>query len=113
MRIIIWLFRIFVFLLLFAFALNNQHEVALKGFFGLEWRTPMIFVVLGAFAAGCVLGAVAFLPGWWRQRRLVAAYKATVTPAAPPPAPSTVSASAPPPRTSGDVTVPAHVREGI
>jgi lipopolysaccharide assembly protein A len=26
-------------------------------------------VVLAAFAAGCVVGVLAMLPGWWRQRR--------------------------------------------
>ena len=60
MRLLVWLVRAALFFLLFAFALNNQHE----------WRTPMVFVVLVAFAMGCVFGIVAMLPSWWRHRRV-------------------------------------------
>ena len=68
MRIFVWLFRALVFFTLFAFALNNQHEVVVRWFFGVDWRAPMVFVVLGAFALGCAFGVVAMLPGWWRRR---------------------------------------------
>jgi uncharacterized integral membrane protein len=69
MRVLTWLLRAFIFFALFAFALNNQHEVALKWFFGQEWRAPMVFIVLAVFALGCILGASAMLPSWWRHRR--------------------------------------------
>jgi lipopolysaccharide assembly protein A len=69
MRILVWLARGAAFFVLFAFALNNQHEVTLHWFFGVEWRGQMVFVVLGALAAGCILGALAMLPSWWRHRR--------------------------------------------
>ena len=69
MRILVWLFRAAVFFTLFAFALNNQHEGAVRWFFGLEWRAPMVFIVLAAFAAGCAIGVLAMLPGWWTHRR--------------------------------------------
>ncbi|MBK6716577.1 MAG: LapA family protein [Burkholderiales bacterium] len=69
MRFLTWLFRAAVFFVLFAFALNNQHEAQLHWFFGWVTRTPMVFVVLGAFASGCVVGALAMLPSWWRLRR--------------------------------------------
>ena len=68
MRILSWLVRAFIFFTLFAFALNNQHEASVHWFFGVEWRAPIVFVVLAAFAAGCALGAAAMLPGWWRGR---------------------------------------------
>ena len=35
-----------IFFTLFAFALNNQQEVAVHWFFGLEWHAPMVIVVL-------------------------------------------------------------------
>ncbi len=70
MRAFAWLVRAFVFFALFAFALNNQHEVAVHWFFGLEWHATMVIVVLGAFAIGCAVGALAMLPSWWRQRRV-------------------------------------------
>ena len=69
MRIFVWLLRAFVFFALFAFALNNQHEVVVRGFFGLEWPTRLVFVVLLAFALGAALGALAMVPSWWRARR--------------------------------------------
>ena len=70
MRIVVWLARAFLFFVLFAFALNNQHDAAIRWFFGYEWRTSMVFVVLAAFALGCVAGVLAMLPSWWRHRRV-------------------------------------------
>jgi uncharacterized integral membrane protein len=69
MRILVWLVRAFVFFVLLAFALNNQHEVSLKWFFGHEWRSPMVFIVLAAFTLGCVFGVLAMVPSWWQHRR--------------------------------------------
>ena len=69
MRFLSWLFRAAVFFVLFAFALNNQHEAQLKWFFGFEFRAPMVLMVLVVFAAGAVFGVLAMTPNWWRQRR--------------------------------------------
>lgn len=70
MRIIVWLFRAFIFFTLFAFALNNQQEAFIRWFFGYESRAPLVIIVLVAFAAGCVIGVLAMVPAWWRNRRL-------------------------------------------
>jgi len=70
MRIVVWLLRGFVFFALFAFALNNQQETAVRWFFGVEWRAPMVIIVLAAFAAGCAFGVLAMVPAWWRHRRV-------------------------------------------
>lgn len=69
MRILVWLLRAFLFFTLFAFALNNQHNATVHWFFGTQWTAPLVIVVLTAFAAGCVVGVIAMVPGWWRQRR--------------------------------------------
>ena len=69
MQPIVWLFRAFIFFTLFAFALNNQQTAVVHWFFGVEWRTPMVIVVLTAFAAGCAIGVLAMVPSWWRHRR--------------------------------------------
>lgn len=69
MRALNWLWRGLLFFILFAFALNNQHVVELKWFLGYSWQAPMVFVVLGVFALGCVTGVLAMLPSWWRHRR--------------------------------------------
>jgi lipopolysaccharide assembly protein A len=70
MRALAWLVRALIFFALFAFALNNQQEVAVHWFFGFEWHAPMVIVVLAAFAAGCAIGVLAMVPSWWRQRRV-------------------------------------------
>lgn len=70
MRIFTWIFRAFVFFALFAFAINNQHDAAVRWFFGQSWHAPMVFIVLAAFALGCLFGAFAMVPSWWRHRRV-------------------------------------------
>jgi uncharacterized integral membrane protein len=70
MRFLVRLFWAFIFFTLFAFALNNQQLATVRWFFGVEWRTPMVIVVLVAFAAGCAIGVMAMLPSWWHQRRV-------------------------------------------
>jgi lipopolysaccharide assembly protein A len=74
MRIVLWLVRALIFFTLFAFALNNQHEVDLHWFFGYQWHGPMVFVVLAVFTLGCVLGGLAMTPSWWRHRRVARAH---------------------------------------
>ena len=82
MRALNWLIWAFIFFALFAFALNNQQQVAVHWFFGFEWQAPMVFIVLAAFAAGCAIGVLAMVPSWWRQRRVakLAAPSNTVLP---------------------------------
>jgi uncharacterized integral membrane protein len=70
MRALSWLWRAAVFFALFAFALNNREDAAVKWFFGHEWRAPMVFIVLAAFGIGCAFGISAMLPSWWRHRRI-------------------------------------------
>jgi uncharacterized integral membrane protein len=70
MRLLVWLFRAAVFFTLFAFALNNRDDATIHWFFGQEWRAPMVFIVLAAFALGCAFGIFAMVPSWWRHRRM-------------------------------------------
>ncbi len=105
MRIVVWLVRAVIFFTLFAFALNNQHEAAIRWFFGQEWRAPMVFIVLAAFALGCAFGAVAMVPSWWRHRRV--ARKHASSAAAPRLAPST------PPESSEPVVLQHPPRDGL
>jgi uncharacterized integral membrane protein len=86
MRAIVWLLRGFVFFTLFAFALNNQEPATVRWFFGVQWSAPMVIIVLAAFAAGCVIGVLAMLPGWWRRR--------PPAPATPQPGPARTRAAA-------------------
>ena len=64
-----WLLKAAIFFTLFAFALNNQGDTTVQFFFGYRWTAPMVLVVLGAFAAGLVIGVLGMVPRWWRHRR--------------------------------------------
>ena len=68
MKYLTWLLKAAIFFTLFAFALNNQQNADVNFFFGTVWRTPMVLVVLVAFASGLALGIVVMLPGWWKRR---------------------------------------------
>jgi lipopolysaccharide assembly protein A len=85
MRLLVWVLRALVFLALFALALNNQHAVTLHWFFGIEWHTRMIYVVLAAFIAGCAIGVLAMVPRWWRGRPAKPVPAAAAAPAVPAP----------------------------
>ena len=110
MRILVWLFRAFVFFTLFAFALNNQQLATIRWFFGVEWQSPMVIVVLIAFALGCVFGVLAMMPSWWRHWRVARTH-------APAPAATTVAppTEAPPTTLSPvtEVTLTHPPRDGL
>lgn len=78
-----WMLKAAIFFTLFAFALNNQHDVTVRFFFGRQWTAPLVLVVLSAFAIGLVIGVLGMVPRWWRHRRAeVLARKAAATAAA-------------------------------
>jgi uncharacterized integral membrane protein len=103
MRLLVWLFRAALFFTLFAFALNNQQEAGVRWFFGQEWRAPMVFIVLAAFALGCAFGVFSMVPSWWRHRRVARRH-------APPPAPTVEPAIT---VTPTDSTLPHPPRDGL
>ena len=70
MRLLVWLVRAALFIILFAFALNNLEDVTVRWGFGHEWHAPMVFIVLAAFAFGCAFGVFAMVPSWWKHRRV-------------------------------------------
>lgn len=73
-----WLLKAAIFFTLFAFALNNQHDVTVHFFFGQQWTTPLVLVVLIAFAIGLVIGVLGMVPRWWKHRRDAARVRLTV-----------------------------------
>jgi len=71
MRVLTWLFRLGVFLVMMGFALSNTDTATLR-FFGIpefEWRAPMVLFLFVFFAAGMGVGAIATMPLVLRQRR--------------------------------------------
>jgi len=81
-----WMLKAAIFFTLFAFALNNQQDATVHFFFGTQWRTPLVLVVLTAFTAGVAIGVLGMVPRWWKHR--------TVARRAPPVTPG-VSAGSP------------------
>ena len=69
MRPLVWALRALIFFTLFAFALNNEQPAVVHGFFGTQWRAPMVIIVLAAFGAGAAFGVLAMVPAWWQHRR--------------------------------------------
>ena len=62
-----WLLRAAIFFTLFSFALNNQQIVVVHFFFGTLWKSPLVLVVLAAFALGLALGILVMMPRWWKK----------------------------------------------
>ena len=69
MKYVIWLLRAAFFFLLFAFSLNNQHDVTVHWFFGLQWHGPMVLAMLVAFALGLAIGLATVIPRWLQYRQ--------------------------------------------
>lgn len=75
MRYLIWSLRAVLFLLLLGFAVKNDQPVVLRYFFGYEWQTSLVVVLLCFFALGIVIGLLAMLGSMFRQRRELAAVR--------------------------------------
>ncbi len=75
MRYLIWLLRVFLFLILLGFAVKNDGPVVLHYFFGYEWHSSLIVVLLLFFAVGAAFGMLAVLGSLLRQRKELAALK--------------------------------------
>jgi len=75
MRYLIWSLRALLFLLLLGFAVKNDQPVVLRYFFGYEWQTSLVVVLLCFFTAGVVIGLLAMLAGMYSQRRELASVK--------------------------------------
>lgn len=62
-----WILKAAIFFTLFAFALNNQHDVVMHFFFGYSWQAPLVLTVLAVFAIGLLTGFLAM--GWTLRSR--------------------------------------------
>ena len=70
-----WIFKFALFVLVLIFALRNTDVVTVRYYFGGEWQSPLIFVMLVAFCAGVAIGLMAAMTQLIRQRREIAALK--------------------------------------
>jgi lipopolysaccharide assembly protein A len=69
MRILIWLLRAAVFILLLGFAIQNDGVVTVRAYLDSAWQVPLVVVMLGMLLAGFLLGATALLGTLFMQRR--------------------------------------------
>ena len=78
-----WLLKAAIFFTLFAFALNNQGDITLHLFFGLQWQAPLVLVLFLTVLVGLLLGVLLMLPLWWSARRQRNAAQKQAVPTAP------------------------------
>lgn len=78
MRYLNWVLRAVLFVALLGFAVKNDQPVTLRYFFGYEWQSSLVIVVLVFFAAGAVVGVLAMLGNVLQQRREIARLKRDV-----------------------------------
>lgn len=69
MRVIAWLIRIVVFLLLLGFALENTEPVIINFYLGYFLEAPLVAELLGVLLIGCLIGILLMLPTVLRLRR--------------------------------------------
>jgi len=79
MRFISEIFQLLIFLVLFGFALKNAQPVTVYYFFGYEWQSSLVIVMLLFFAVGVGLGILATLGIWFRQRREISRLKREIS----------------------------------
>lgn len=75
MRYVIWVLRAFVFLILLGFVMKNDQPVVVRYFFGYEWQSSLILILLLFFAVGVCVGVLAVLGNIFRQRREISTLK--------------------------------------
>ena len=71
MRILTWLLRAVLFILLLGFAIKNDGVVTVHAFFDTAWRMPLVVVMLAMLVAGVLLGATAIVGTVFMLRREV------------------------------------------
>ncbi len=70
-----WFLRAVLFLILLGFAMKNDQIVVLHYFFGYEWQTSLILILLLFFSVGVSVGVLAVLGNIFRQRREISTLK--------------------------------------
>ena len=62
-----------LFIVLLGFAVKNDQPITLRYFFGYEWQSSLVIVLLIFFAAGAAVGVLAMFVNMLQQRREIAA----------------------------------------
>jgi uncharacterized integral membrane protein len=100
MRVVGWVVKIVIFVLLVGFAVKNTDPITVRFYLGYEWHSPLVFVILVFFAAGAAFGALSSLPYAFRRRREMRELRRELETR-----PGVTAAAAPPPeRAAGQTT---------
>lgn len=75
MRIVLWIIKLALFVVVLSFAVKNTDTVTVRYYLGTEWQTPLILVLLIAFCAGAAVGIMTALGHVFRQRREIGGLK--------------------------------------
>jgi lipopolysaccharide assembly protein A len=79
MRYFNWILRSVLFIALLGFAIKNDQPVTLRYFFGYEWQSSLVIVLLIFFAAGAIVGVLAMFANVLRQRREISRLKRDIS----------------------------------
>ena len=74
MKILVWLLRLFILLVLVWFSVKNSEIVTLYAY-PYSWQAPLVLVILAFFAGGVILGLLASLGSIYRLKREVGGLK--------------------------------------
>lgn len=75
MNLVMWIFRIVLFLLILSFAIVNTDPVTIRYYLGFQWEAPLVVALLAAAGLGALLALLAGLFQALRLRRQIAALK--------------------------------------
>jgi uncharacterized integral membrane protein len=75
MRYLNWILRLALFIVLLGFAVKNDQPITLRYFFGYEWQSSLVIVLLIFFAMGATIGVLAMFANVLQQRREIAVLK--------------------------------------
>ncbi len=89
MQALVWILRFLIVLFLVWFAVKNAKPVEIHGIGDQVWQSPLVFVLFVVFAAGMVIGLLAWVPTVVRQRREIARLRRNAAVVAAMPAPPT------------------------
>jgi lipopolysaccharide assembly protein A len=79
MRYFNWLLRSVLFIALLGFAIKNDQPVTLRYFFGYEWQSSLVIVLLIFFAVGAIVGVLAMFSNVLKQRREITRLKRDIS----------------------------------
>ena len=75
LRLLSWVLRAALFLLLLLFALKNTDPVTLKFFFERSWQVPLVLLLLLFLVGGATLGLIAAMGRLFAERREILALR--------------------------------------